>query len=164
MSVRWCAHPMSHRNATRIGSRPTHPRGDRKVDEELAGFINNSLQSSTYESTTLIQQGDFLCRTCYEKERHALQFSTISNEDLGGEHESMDADELITRKRRSTTYTLNQTLNIKFESEEGDVSSDSESSVNNEADETEQLLDQMKAKTLLNDVFAVLCISPVSDM
>ena len=76
----------------------------------------------------------------------------------------MNTDELIPRKRGSTTYTLNQTLNIKFESEEGDVSSDSESSVNNEADETEQLLDQMKAKTLLNDVFAVLCISPVSDM
>ena len=105
-----------------------------------------------------------MCRTCYEKERYALQLSTISNEDVESEHESMDIDELMPTKRRSTTYTLNQTLNIRFESEKGDVSSDSESSINNEADETEQLFDQMKAKRLLNDVFAVLGIPSVSDM
>ena len=164
MPVQWCAHPMSHWNETRIGSRPTHPRGDRKVDEELARFINNSLQLSTYQNMNLIQQGEFLCRTCYEKERNALQLSTISNEDLETEHESMDIDELMPTKRRSTTYTLNQTLNIRFGSEKGDVSSDSESSINNEADETEQLFHQMKAKRLLNDVFAVLGIPSVSDM
>ena len=83
MSVRWCAHPTFHRNATRIGSRPTHPRGDRKVDEELARFINNALQSSTYENMTSIRQGDLLCRACYVKERHALVFSAIANEGSG---------------------------------------------------------------------------------
>ena len=60
MPVQWCAHPMSHRNETRIGSRPTHPRGDRKVDEELAKFINNSLQLSTYQDMNLIQQVVFV--------------------------------------------------------------------------------------------------------
>ena len=100
----------------------------------------------------------------YEKERNTLQLSTISNEGLESEHENMDIDELMPTKRRSTMYTLNQTLNIRFESEKGDVSSDSESSINNEAHETEQLFDQMKAKKLLNDVFAVLGIPSVSDM
>ena len=64
MPVQWCTHSISHRNETRIGSRRTHPRGDRKVDEELARFINNSLQLSTYQNMNLIQQGEFLYRTC----------------------------------------------------------------------------------------------------
>ncbi|CAF3313213.1 unnamed protein product [Rotaria sp. Silwood2] len=76
----------------------------------------------------------------------------------------MDTDELIARNTSSTTCAPDQRLNIKFESEEGGVSSDSESSINNEVDETEQLFNQKKAKSLLNDVFSVLGISPVSDI
>ena len=113
---------------------------------------------------TSIRQGDLLCQTCYEKERQALVFSAIANEEPGREHESMDTDEPMPRKRRPATCSLNQTSDIIFAFEEGGVSSDSESSINNEADETEHLLNQMKAKNLLNDVFAVLGIPAVLDM
>ena len=38
MLVQWCIRPMAHFGATKIGFRPSHPRGDRKVTDELAVY------------------------------------------------------------------------------------------------------------------------------
>ena len=66
MSVQWCTHPIAHFGATKIGTLPSHPRGDRSVTDELAIFIKESYGMAD-EKESVIQM-PFLCRACFDKE------------------------------------------------------------------------------------------------
>ena len=61
MPVQWCVHPVYHSGKTKVGPKPSHPRGTRRVDDKLVKFINDThgiLLDSTAES---IKEGDLLC-------------------------------------------------------------------------------------------------------
>ena len=49
----WCAHPYhdevlpnGRKRCSKIGAKPSHPKGKRLISEELAEFINNYKQSN----------------------------------------------------------------------------------------------------------------------
>ena len=60
MPGQWCSHPIAHLGTTKIGPRPSHPKGDRKVDGELAAFIRESYNTISVEKMGSLQEGDFL--------------------------------------------------------------------------------------------------------
>ncbi|CAF3862057.1 unnamed protein product, partial [Rotaria sp. Silwood1] len=119
-----CVHPTNHQGAAKIGSNPTHPRGDRKVDSKLARFINELYQTSIGGNTSSIQEGDYLCRTCYEKERLKRKTAIIQQQVTKAIHLiRLAADEIITSPRTASKDLAKTVLTI---------------------DDTEQLLDDLK--------------------
>ena len=57
----WCAHPNLHRECTKIGSRPTYPKGKRVVKKKLADFILNQYRRPIGRMKTVIKESDLLC-------------------------------------------------------------------------------------------------------
>ena len=101
MPVQWCVHPVYHSGKTKVGPKPSHPRGTRRVDDKLVKFINDThgiLLDSTAES---IKEGDLLCRTCYEEESRRLNLHNISLTNMEEEYGQMNIDD-NTAKRRCT--------------------------------------------------------------
>jgi len=164
MPVQWCCHPTFHASAYKIGSKPTHPRGDRKIDHELATFINQSDLLPRTGNEMLLQEGDLLCRSCYKKERMFQRYHENSQNIERETYGKMDIDDRIPRRRRSVISNLGEILNSKFSLEEDLRSSRSKSSSDSEPDEAEQIYKQKKAKELLNQVFMVLGIPPLTDL
>ena len=61
--MEWCAHPVAHLSTTKLGCRPNHPRGNRRLHVELARYISDAYGM-------IDEMGQFLtryrlCRTCY---------------------------------------------------------------------------------------------------
>ena len=164
MPVQWCSHPTSHQDGTRIGQKLSHPKADRRVDSDLATFINKS-QLSTASSVVYMKEGNFSCRTCYEKEQIKFEAYRILQKPIEErEYETMDIDNDIQGQERRTISSLEKGLNSYFTSTENTPSSYSESSRDSEDDDSEIIYKQTEAKKLLNQVFSVLGISPVSDL
>ena len=58
MSTIWCANSLAHVDKTKIGKKPTHPKGQRRIGDDLANFLN-------YSSSLLFNENDYLCTRCY---------------------------------------------------------------------------------------------------
>jgi len=164
MPVQWCTHPTSHHDCTKIDHKPTHPRGDRKVDGELAAFISESYRVSTGDEGILIQAGDLFCRTCYDKERSKFDSHLILQKSTDEGNESMDTDDQRPRRQRKTMSNMEFRSNLDFPLEEKAESSCSQSSSESETIDDEKRYNQEKTTHLLNQVFSVLNISQISDM
>jgi hypothetical protein len=46
MPMEWCSHPVVRRESTEVGCKLSHPRGERRVDGQLARFISEYVQSA----------------------------------------------------------------------------------------------------------------------
>lgn len=77
MPHQWCSHPTSHQGATKIGSRPNHPKGDRRIKEELAIYISDKY--GLFDSNNERVQNHLFCRTCFERESAEFHQTTESS-------------------------------------------------------------------------------------
>ncbi|CAF4587125.1 unnamed protein product, partial [Rotaria socialis] len=163
MPIDLCAHPVAHPSTTKLGCRPSHPRGDRILHAELTRHI-----SETYgmiDETGQFLTGYHLCRTCYEKE-YAIYNAKKSHQQNMGEDggEMMYVDDENTENQRqlhSTTNDLSMAdyqMNEKFESSTPESITGSEDS-----DDIEHGHRQQQAKHILNKVFQALSITPILD-
>lgn len=162
--MQWCAHPVYHSGKTKTGSKPSHPRGNRKVDKELAKFINDTHAISSSLTTKQCAENDLLCRTCYEKELSKLNLHNLSLTSIEEEYGHLELDDK--KRKRRCTRTL-----VFAESSDDDSLLDKtgESSflqTSREDEESEGIEDevrQSKAKALLNNIFELLGLPKVFD-
>ena len=101
MPTEWCVHPVYHSGKTKIGSKPSHPSGNRKVDNQLAKYINDIHAISASLTTKSYEENDLLCRMCYEKELSKLNLHNLSLTSIEEEYGHLELDNK-TRKRRCT--------------------------------------------------------------
>ncbi|CAM4790993.1 unnamed protein product [Rotaria magnacalcarata] len=149
MPSQWCAHPVYHSGKTKSGSKPSHPHGNRKV--------NNS-------TTKSCEENDLLCRTCYEKELSKLNLHNLSLTSIEEEYGHLELDNK--RRKRRCTRTLGFAESSDDDSlldKSGESSFLQTSREDEESDGVEDELRQSKAKALLNDVFELLGLPKVFD-
>ena len=164
MPIQWCAHPVYHSGKTKIGQKPSHPRGKRKVDEELAKFIKDTYRLSSNLTAESIEEGDLLCRTCYEKEMSGLNLHNSSLTNIEEDYGHMNIDDRTVKRRctRSLVFTESSDEDSLLD-KSGESSFLQTSREDEESESIEDELRQSKAKTLLNAVFVVLGLPRVSN-
>ena len=164
MPSQWCAHPVYHSGKTKIGQKPSHPLGNRKVDEELAKFIKDTYGLSSNLTAESIEEGDLLCRTCYEKEMSRLNLHNSSLTNIEEDYGHMNIDDRTVKRRctRSLVFTESSDEDSLLD-KSGESSFLQTSREDEESESIEDELRQSKAKTLLNAVFMVLGLPQVSN-
>ena len=165
MPVQWCVHPVYHSGKTKVGPKPSHPRGTRRVDDKLVKFINDThgiLLDSTAES---IKEGDLLCRTCYEEESRRLNLHNISLTNMEEEYGQMNIDDNTAKRRCTRALIFTESSDEDFLFDKSGESSFLQTSMekSEEFDGMEEEFRQSKAKALLNEVFLLLDLPKVSD-
>ncbi|CAF3374084.1 unnamed protein product [Rotaria sp. Silwood2] len=73
----WCAHPYhgevlpnGKKRFSKIGAKPSHPKGKRLISKELAEFINNHNETILNGYSKQLSKADYLCSPCFVKERN----------------------------------------------------------------------------------------------
>ena len=82
-------------------SSASHPRGNPKVNNKLAKFINDTHAISASSTTKSCEENNLLCRTCYEKELSKLNLHHLSLTSIEEKYGHLELDNK-TRKRRCT--------------------------------------------------------------
>ncbi|CAF3440853.1 unnamed protein product, partial [Rotaria socialis] len=159
----WCAHPVAHLSTTKLGCRPSHPRGDRRLHAELTRHISEIY--GMIDETGQFLTGYRLCRICYEKE-YAIYNATKSHqqnmEEDGGE--VMDVDDENAENQRQLHSTTNDLSMADYQMNEKLESSTPESFTGSEdSDDSEHEYRQQQAKHILNKVFQALSITSILD-
>ena len=135
----WCAHPCHEeilsngkRRCLKTGPKPTHPLGQRSINKELADFINNHYEGILNGTSKLLSTSDYLCTTCFTKEKNNLvydkmvdmdihdtqesvNFNLSENESDDLEHSPMDIDYILSEQddiKRKLNHVL-EFLNVK---------------------------------------------------
>ncbi|CAF4708967.1 unnamed protein product [Rotaria sp. Silwood2] len=129
----WCAHPYhdevlpnGKKRFSKIGAKPSHPKGKRLISEQLAEFINNHNEAILNGSSKQLSKADYLCSPCFVKERNRY----MSDE---------QADMHIDDSQGSFNYD--------------NLDSGSDSQQNSPMDDDYVRLEQEDAKLKLNQVF-----------
>ncbi|CAF3451774.1 unnamed protein product, partial [Rotaria sp. Silwood2] len=93
----WCVHPChdkvlpdGKKRFWKTGSNPTHPKGKRSINEELAEYINNHNESILNGNSERLSEGDYLCSTCFEKEENCWMIDHSVIMQIDDEQESCD--------------------------------------------------------------------------
>ena len=156
MPVQWCAHPVYHSGKTKVGPKPSYPRGSRRVDEELVKFINDTHGISFDSTAESIREGDLLCRTCYEKESTRLNLHNASLTNIEEEYGQMDIDDNPAKRRCTRTLVFTESSGDDSLFDESGESSFLQTSMekNEESDGIEDKLRQNRAKALLQTAYA----------
>ena len=91
----WCAHPChdevlpnGKKRFWKTGLKPTHPKGKRSINEELAELINNRDQAILNGSSKRLSKGDYFCSCCFEKEANPLMIDEETHMDIDHSQES----------------------------------------------------------------------------
>lgn len=152
MSAIWCANYIAHAGKTKKGQNPTHPKGKRRIDQDLAIVLTDLFGIQFYAQ-------DFLCTCCYEAATENFRrFSPI------GSSTRMGTDEF--RPERSAAATA--LSNISIITSISRSLSDNEYSLSDASDEEmsnlESQIDREKSSELLNKVFALVGQSPIKDI
>ena len=71
----WCGHPChdevlpnGKKRFWKTGLKPSHPKGIRSINEDMAEFINNHNEANIYGSSKKISRDDYFCSSCFGKE------------------------------------------------------------------------------------------------
>ena len=109
MSSQWCTHPTAHVGKVKIGSKPNHPKGDRRLHDDLNMFVEKSYGST--DQTGACRKEHRFCRTCYEKESKNFDDEKLSQRqsehDVG---ENMDLNDEISTIQANKKLESNQSL------------------------------------------------------
>ena len=70
--IGWCPHLTRHRNCTKVGYKPTHPKGKRAVRKKLAKYMETQYRQLIGGPRTVIKEGDYLCTGCYNFENNKM--------------------------------------------------------------------------------------------
>jgi hypothetical protein len=78
-NVIWCSHPKhdellpnGKKMFWKTGTKPTHPKGKRLLNEDLVNFINERDERIINETSKKLAAGDYLCTTCFENEQSSF--------------------------------------------------------------------------------------------
>ena len=87
----WCAHPChdevlpnGKKRFWKTGLQPSHPKGIRSINEEMAEFINNHNEAIINGSSKKVSKGDYFGSSCFAKE---------ANPSMTDEETDMDIDQ-----------------------------------------------------------------------
>jgi hypothetical protein len=148
----WCANSVAHADKTKKGQKPTHPKGKRRVDHDLAVFLTD-----TYG--ILINEDDFLCTCCYD-----LAKENLSRTNSIATLTPMHSDELrpVRAAASAALSTISTLASVAMSlSDYGDSSSDIS---DDEIINLEFQLNREKSIELLNNVFALVGQSSLKDI
>ena len=152
MSTVWCANLLAHINKTKVGQKPTHPKGHRRLDHHLATFLSNSWGISLNEC-------DFLCTTCYQLGKNSYD---IANPVITAT--PMDIDESTSERAASRAALSNISSLSNAIIHIPDPEDSSSDSSDDESIELQSKLNRAKAMEFLNSVFAIVGQSPIRDI
>jgi hypothetical protein len=86
----WCAHPCHLETSpdgtkifTKVGPKPNHPVGSRRITPLLIKFINETRSNILHDPSLMLNKNHSLCTKCYEEE--AMRYQAV-------ERERIDAD------------------------------------------------------------------------
>jgi hypothetical protein len=78
-NIIWCSHskhdellPNGKRKFWKTGSKPSHPKGKRILNEDLVNFINEHDERIINGTSRKLVAGDYLCTTCFENEQSSF--------------------------------------------------------------------------------------------
>lgn len=164
MPMDWRAHPVAHCGTTKRGSKPNHPKGDRRPNDQFARFISESY--GMVDETDRPLTGYRLCRTCYEREYAEYNSSKARRTTIEADaDETMDVDDESTENGRQFNSTTNDLSMADYQMDEDLESSTPESFTESEdSDDMEHGYRHQQAKDVLNQVFQALNIPKIVDM
>ncbi|CAF5017065.1 unnamed protein product [Rotaria sp. Silwood1] len=97
----WCSHPYhdevlsnGKKRFSKVGQKPSHPKGKRSINEQLANYINSHSESILNGSSTKLEGGDYLCSTCYTKEENLFMNDEETNMDTDDCEETFNYNNL----------------------------------------------------------------------
>ncbi len=154
---------MAHPNTTKIGRSPTHPRADRRIDSNLAAFITQQCLKETGDENLFVIEGDWLCRTCYEKAKKQFlsQVATEQKEENETrENDAMDVDYRRSKRQRVATNMIG----LSLDDIPSDKLSSSSSSSNEEILEEDKKYHESQSKEMLNEIFKIVGLLPIIDV
>lgn len=162
MSNQWCTHPTAHVGKTKIGSKPNHPRGDRRLDDDFRCFIDDSYG--------ILRQSDRnpkehrFCRTCFEKERKRFNESKLqqSRNDERLLENNDDENPMPTRSNHEGSKA-SESSGDENSDHSGSSSSAPQSPMEEVRDEYEYQYTQEELKNRLNSILEILNIPRISD-
>ncbi|CAF4717062.1 unnamed protein product, partial [Rotaria sp. Silwood2] len=76
------------------GQKPSHPKGKKSINEQLAKYINSHSESILNGSSTKLEEGDYLCSTCYTKEENLFMNDEETNMDIDNCEETLNHNNL----------------------------------------------------------------------
>ncbi|CAF4001006.1 unnamed protein product [Rotaria sp. Silwood1] len=111
----WCAHPChdevlpnGKKRFWKTGRKPSHSKGKRSINQQLANFINNNHQAILNGSSNKLSNGDYLCTSCFSNEENCFM--------LGEEADMVVDDDYIRIDQGDAKTKLNQVfefVNVK---------------------------------------------------
>ena len=128
---------MPNKRFWKTGLKPSHPKGKRTINKELAEFINNHHEAILNGSSKRLIEGDHLCSTCFQSEQNRFMSYEQMEMDIDNIEESDGSDHC-----------------------EMNIDNDLDSPV----DYAFVRIDQNDAKTKLNQVFEYMKIQMIEDM
>lgn len=73
----WCVHPChdevlpnGKKRCWKTGPRPTHPKGQRRIGEDLAFYINSNNEEILKGNSSKVTKDCLLCSTCFVREEN----------------------------------------------------------------------------------------------
>ncbi|CAF4309691.1 unnamed protein product, partial [Rotaria sp. Silwood2] len=91
----WCAHPChdevlpnGKKRFWKTGLKPSHLKGKRSINEELADFINNHNEAVLNGSSKRLSKGDYFCSWCFTKEANPSMIDEEKHMDFDHSQES----------------------------------------------------------------------------
>ena len=162
--MEWCSHPVAHRGSTKVGCKPSHPRGKRRVDGQLARFISEMY--AMVDETNQLRTDYRLCHTCYDRENARFNASHGQERDLDEDgSETMNVDDPSMESWRQFNSTMNDAPMADDQIDENLESSPTASATESEdSEDIDRSYRQEQAKQMLNEIFQVLRIPPIVDM
>lgn len=149
MATIWCANTTAHVNKTKIGKKPTYPKGQRRIGYILANFLN-------YSSSILFNDTDYLCTMCYQKAVAA--FSSLNN---AAEAIDLDKDRSNRVTASVAASTISSLTNAGFLfADNHDTSPDTS---DEETMDIELQLNKDKSIELLNNILKLVGDLPIRD-
>jgi len=129
----WCSHPChletlvdGKKKYTKVGPKPSHPIGIRRISSALADYINQTYPIILDNPSLKISENHLLCRKCFETETSRI--GEINSEELNmyiqkmnfnenwdrnnGEEETEELPELIKAKKDYAIKKLNEVFQI----------------------------------------------------
>ena len=152
MSIIWYANASAHCHQTKIGRKPTHPTGQRRIDNNLAIFLTQHLSVS-------FEENDHLCSPCYLTAQRELSRIKSNNSPV-----PMDTEQFRPKRVAATAALSSISTNINIESCISEPSNSSEETSDEEMTNFLPRLQREKSTALLNGVFRLVGQSPIVDI
>ena len=74
--MEWCSHPVPRRESTKVGCKPSHPRGDRRMDGQLARFISE-MYAMVNETNQYALMSTFVAGVMKKRMRSSMMLAHI---------------------------------------------------------------------------------------